>query len=496
MSQVVNQHPSHHSLDEWTNRLLEKELPIFSTTAQRITEIIGNRSAGAMELASTILQDPTLTAKTLKLANSSYYNPSRQKLGTITRAIVILGSQTVHNLSITCAFIDSALKVEEQERINEELAIAIHAAVQAKQLALLAEDPSPEEIFVAALLKNLGAISFWCSGDDDSTQALDRLLKTEELPSKQAETEVLGFQLSRLGVSLSHKWQLSSLIKEVISGHSKDDKRALFVQQGHQLATQLGKKKSPEALKSCLEEISESNDIPLRDLKQNVAENSKSAAKMAKQFGAHKAAALINPALSKNSQKEPKNPSTKVIKTDLEKPKLSTDSHEVQLQILDEISSMLEGDINLNHLFEMVIEGIQRGTQMDRTLFTLLNPSRSLLREKTSLGWFNEAEHTPFSLSLDSKENNLFKEGLSATSPTWICPDENPRQKLLFTADVQKRVQINSCFTAPIKVNKKIIGLLYADRASSNRPLNQSDFNSFCQFSRQANIGLMLSQTR
>ncbi len=492
MSQVVNQQPSHRSLDEWTNRLLEKELPIFSTTAQKIAEIIGHRTAGAMELASTILQDPTLTAKILKLANSSYYNPSKQKLGTITRAIVILGSQTVHNLSITCAFIDTALKVEEQDRIDEELAIAIHAAVQAKQLALLAKDPSPEEIFVAALLKNLGAISFWCSGDDDSTQALDKLLKTGKLPRKKAETDILGFQLNRLGVSLSHKWQLSSLIKEVISGNCKDNQRALFVEQGHQLAARLGKNKSLETLNNYLEEISKSNNIPLTSLKRKVAENSKHAANIAKQFGADKAANLIDPTLPKSSPKERNRTKIKTDQNALNQP----EAHEVQLQILDEISSMLEEDIDLNQLFEMVIEGIQRGIQMDRTLFTLLNPSRSLLREKTSLGWLNESDHSPFSLSLSSKENNLFKEGLSAASPTWICPDKNPKQKLLFTTDVQKRVQINSCFTAPIKVNKKVIGLLYADRASSNQPLNQNDFNSFCQFSRQANIGLMLSQTR
>jgi HD-like signal output (HDOD) protein len=496
MSTAEKQQPNkRRTIDEWANILLEKDLPIFSNTAQKITEIIKDKKSGAMELASSILQDPTLTAKTLKLANSTYYNPSNQKLGTITRAIVILGSQTVHNLSITCAFIDSALEVEDQTRVNQELAIAIHAAVQAKQLAILAQDHSPEEIFIAALLKNLGAISFWCSGDN-STHELDALLKTGKVPAKKAEIEVLGFHLSRLGASLSQKWQLSGLIKQAISDHYEDNERAQFVQQGHRLAILLKSKKNKnkEALETCLREISESTEISHTSLRKRVLENSKNAANIASQFGAHQAAALIH-SLPKTKTGSKEEPLQSKQKTGMQ-PAENTSNHEIQLQILQEIGDLLEDDIKINHLFEMVIEGIQRGTRMDRTLFTLLSPDRSTLKEKTALGWLDDADHKPFSFSLTSSENNLFKQTLNQSNPTWIDFKKNPEQKELFTPDVENLIQTNNCFIAPIKVNKKVIGLLYADRATSKTCLTQNDFNSFCQFSRQANIGLALSQTR
>ncbi len=494
MSTTENQHNHKlRTLDEWTNMLLEKELPIFSNTAQKITEIIQDKRSGAMELASTILQDPTLTAKTLKLANSTYYNPSNQKLGTITRAIVILGSQTVHNLSITCAFIDSALGVEDQTRVNQELAVAIHAAVQAKQLAILAQDRSPEEIFIAALLKNLGSISFWCSGDS-STQKLDTALRAGKVPAKKAEAEVLGFHLSRLGAALSHKWQLSGLIKQAISDDYEDDERAHFVQQGHQLAVLLKSKKNKEALETCLREISESTGSSYKSLSKKVFENSKNAANIANQFGAHQAAALIHSPTKAGAEDKEKPLQTKQ-KIIIKAPE-ATNNHETQLQILQEIGDMLEGDIQINLLFEMVIEGIQRGTKMDRTLFTLLSPDKTKLKEKTALGWLSDTDHEPFSLSLTNRENNLFKEALKQPSPTWIDFEKNPKQRQLFTPDVKNLIQTNNCFIAPIKVNKKVIGLLYADRATSKSDLTQNDFSSFCQFSRQANIGLALSQAR
>ena len=77
---------------DWVSWLRDNEMPIFSRTAQRIYESIDQRSVRALELSKIILEDPCLTAKLLKLANSSYYNPSNQKLNTVTRALVILGS--------------------------------------------------------------------------------------------------------------------------------------------------------------------------------------------------------------------------------------------------------------------------------------------------------------------------------------------------------------------------------------------------------------------
>ena len=480
------------TLDEWTSMLLEKELPIFSSTAQKITEVIEDKKSGAMELASAILQDPSLTAKTLKLANSTYYNPSNQKLGTITRAIVILGSQTIHNLSFTCAFIDSALGVEDQTRVNEELAIAIHAAVQAKYLAILAKDHSPEEVFIAALLKNLGAISFWCSGDS-STKTLDARLKSGGISTKKAETEILGFHLNRLGTCLSQKWKLSGLIRQAISDDYEGNERAHFVQYGYRLAILLKSKKNQESLGKCLREVAESLNTSQSLLNKKIQENSKNAANIANQFGAHQAAALIHPPSSKERLGN-KSSSYQFTEEIVIKAPEEASNHETQLQILQEIGDMLDGEIEINLLFEMVIEGVQRGTKMDRTLFTLLSPDRSSLKEKAALGWLNEQDHKPFSLSLKGRENNLFKQTLEQSAPIWINFDNNPEQKQLFTSDVTKLVQMNECFIAPIKVNKKTIGLLYADRAASRISLNQSDFSSFCQFSRQANIGLTLSQ--
>ena len=125
-------------------------------------------------------REPNLTATLLKLGNSSYYNPSNQKVNTITRAIILLGAETIRELTLACSFIESILSSSNKARANEEIAQAIHAAVQARELAIAAHDVSPEEVFIAALLHNLGSIAFWCSDSRQSEQSIpDRKPRTQ-----------------------------------------------------------------------------------------------------------------------------------------------------------------------------------------------------------------------------------------------------------------------------------------------------------------------------
>ena len=90
------------SLEEWVRRLRDRDMPVFSRTVQALNEAMNGSRSGVLELSQIILEDPTLTAKILKLSNSPYYNPGRQKLATITRAIVLIGLQTVRDLALAC----------------------------------------------------------------------------------------------------------------------------------------------------------------------------------------------------------------------------------------------------------------------------------------------------------------------------------------------------------------------------------------------------------
>ena len=221
------------TLQEWTLWLRDKEMPIFSRTARNLNLAIEDGRAGVADIARIILGDPTLTAKLLKLANSPYYNPSRQRLATVTRAVILLGLNIIRELALACTFIDEILSQnDKKQEVYKELAYALHAAVQAKSLATLVNDPHSEEIFIAALLHNIGQIVFWCFGRELGDK-IQKTIQEKHLSSDQAEKQVLGFQLDQLSCSLSKIWGLGGLIENAFES---GDRRTQFVRLGFRLA--------------------------------------------------------------------------------------------------------------------------------------------------------------------------------------------------------------------------------------------------------------------
>jgi hypothetical protein len=79
------------SLESWTHTLHDREMPIFSSTTQKIQALINEDKKSASDLANIIMHDPNLSAKVLKISNTIYYNLSSRKMLTITRAIIVLG---------------------------------------------------------------------------------------------------------------------------------------------------------------------------------------------------------------------------------------------------------------------------------------------------------------------------------------------------------------------------------------------------------------------
>ncbi len=461
------------SLAEWVELLRVEEMPIFSNTAQNIYASLDDSNKGAMDLASVILQDPNLTAKLLKIGNSPYYNPSRQKMSTVSRAIVILGVEVIRELTLACSFFESILSTTNKERANQEIALAIHSAVQAKELALLLGDQSPEEVFIAALLHNVGHIAFWCSSNKQ-TLKIHELMAKSGLPSREAEKKLLGFTLQDLDKKLSKSWHFSGLIAEAISQPESTDVRIRSVLMGNRICQAIRSGWDSENMASCLAELGKMTGEGADKIASRIKRNTEKAADIARQFGAHDASRYISD----------------------HAPTSSVDSHEdehldkkqIQFQVLQEITAHISGDIDLNVLFEMVLEGIHRGVGMDRTLFMLLSADKKSLKEKISLGWLKPLNSEKLQIH-HNEARNLFFHALQEREGKWFKPVQSTE---LYSEQIERTVGSHECFVFPIEVEHKTIGLIYCDRGIHGQALSLEDFSIANHFVKQAHIGLTL----
>jgi len=474
---MVNNEAKHNkpqTLDQWTRVLCEQEMPIFSNTAQNIYSSLDDKKKGAMELSSIILQDPNLTTKLLKISNSSYYNPSNQKMSTVSRAIVILGSKLIRELTVACSFFEAIISPENKERANKEIGRAIHAAVQAKEIAIACNDSSPEEVFIAALLNNIGNIAFWCFGGKQC-KYISELVQSGNFSPEQAEKKVLGFSLAELGKCMSKSWQLGGLVEEALLHPSSSNSRVQIVQLGKEITHAIDEGWDSSELKVCLKKLESLSGESQAIIKSNLKKSTTAAVNIACKFGAHDASQFIQ---ANSAHNIPIPPADEPL-----------DPKQIQFSILQDITSHMSGSINLNLLLEMVVEGIHRGIGMDRTLFSLFSSNRKTLNEKLSLGWRKDVNAGKIKLEVSSSPINLFFKAIHSPDGLWANPDTDSS---LYTPQVVNRIGKTECFLIPIHAENNPIGLIYTDRSINNKPLTEDDFKTAKHFTQQAIIGLAL----
>src|SRR5438128_10469413 len=77
-----------------------RDLPTLPIIAQKVLSLADDDDAGPEKLSAVISSDQALSAKVLRLANSAYYG-HRAKIGTIRRAVVIIGMNMLKQLSLS-----------------------------------------------------------------------------------------------------------------------------------------------------------------------------------------------------------------------------------------------------------------------------------------------------------------------------------------------------------------------------------------------------------
>lgn len=205
------------SLTKWLKKIGEENMPAFRRTAADVTAAANDPTTGTEQLSRLILQDPALTVRVLRLSNMAYYNPTGKPTSTVSRAVMVLGVDTVRSICLSLSLMEALLNGNRQDRVLADLGRSMHAAMQAKALAQTLKDPRAEEIFIAAFLRQVGSLVFWCFSQDEGV-ALDTVLKPGQTDAL-AEKAVLGFSLTQLTHALVEDWKLSPLLLEIFRGH-------------------------------------------------------------------------------------------------------------------------------------------------------------------------------------------------------------------------------------------------------------------------------------
>ena len=132
-----------------------KNLPSLPTIALKIIQEIKRDKISNNALAEIISFDPALTAKILKIANSSFYAFSNG-VDSIDRAVHILGQEALKNIALSFVIV-KGLKKDNVDNFDHELfwKRSITAAVSAEMLTSKLKI-NRGDTFVIPLLMDIG----------------------------------------------------------------------------------------------------------------------------------------------------------------------------------------------------------------------------------------------------------------------------------------------------------------------------------------------------
>lgn len=188
----------------------------------KIFELMETNQASAQSLGSVISRDPSLTARLLRIVNSSFYGfPHR--IDTVSRAVTVIGVSELYNLVVTVSAITSFSRIPNFiVNIDTFWRHSVSCGILARELARQCRVLHPERLFVAGILHDIGSLVMYHRAPDQIKNLLLAAQGNETI-LQHLEHKEFGFSHADIGGMLLSRWQLPKLLQEAVQLHHDPD---------------------------------------------------------------------------------------------------------------------------------------------------------------------------------------------------------------------------------------------------------------------------------
>src|SRR5689334_10039849 len=124
--------------------------PTLSSTIGDINNVVSSEHSTA-QLTQVILRDASLTTKLLQVVNSAVYGQYRGRIRTVSKAVLILGSETVRTAAMSLMMLEFTRGRPQERALQDELIGAFFAGVVAKSLCRQIGVANSEEAVICTM---------------------------------------------------------------------------------------------------------------------------------------------------------------------------------------------------------------------------------------------------------------------------------------------------------------------------------------------------------
>ncbi len=197
----------------WERIRQQGDMPGFTKAISAILGAMRGEDEHEFNMTQTVLSDPVLTQKVLRLANSGMYSAFGQSINTVSKAVLVLGTEAIGHLALGLKLIEELSNSSpDSTSAHVEMEKAVLAGMVAQQVASSADSRDPEEAVVCSMLHTLGRmmITFYMPERWAALQVHGGVGGEDG-----AAPDVLGLSMERIGKAAAEHWGLP---KNLIAG--------------------------------------------------------------------------------------------------------------------------------------------------------------------------------------------------------------------------------------------------------------------------------------
>lgn len=487
--------------EELLSKIAENaNLPALGSSVSKVVQLASSDDEAVRNLAHFIMSDVGLTQKILRVSNAACYRTTTgTPVTTISKAIFLLGFDTVKTSALGMLLVER-MSGGRGAAVRGELLQALSASVFGRELARRSQFKDAEEAAIAALFKNIGRLLV--ASHDHSLYAEISALTQQGVQPAQAALQVIGCSYETLAESVMAEWEIPEAIIHAMaplpSGQLKPAKtRQEWIQQvaafSSAAAAMMTQPATAEAAESALlarfGTALNFDRAKLTQMLEVVTEETQALAGQTK-LVAVPVAAKPPAATSSNSLWDQIDGAGSSAQGDqsqglpaellLNMAGNADDSLQIVARhasgkpvnardllmagVQDVTEMMASGRCKANDLIMLVLETIYRGMGFRFATVCLKDVKTNQFRARISLGENNFARQTGFVFS-GNTSRDLFHLAMSNDADLLISDATDIKIRDLIPAWHRALLpDARSFIVLPLVVQKKPIGLFYADR--------------------------------
>ena len=192
------------------------DLPALPAVVAEVLRVTEDPSASTADVSEIIQSDPAMTAKVLRISNSSYYG-MKQYVGTLKLALVILGVREVRNIVLGISVFETLSEQGSDIKIAQEIwNRSLKTAGICKKLSSALGLGLQGEEFIAGLLADIGIMGMLRKDGKGPYRSLYESLGHYPRTLCKAEKMQYGYTHAAVSRAMAMQWNLPQTLSDAL----------------------------------------------------------------------------------------------------------------------------------------------------------------------------------------------------------------------------------------------------------------------------------------